>query len=304
MIDFYKRSSLIHEIYDSNIRTIPIQPSPADRWSLAGEATSAAYCLDTSYDGTTLVSGHQNGTLHAWDTAKGRYGNQVSDLFSSVMNLHLLPPSGFPNQDPPNARLLNVVKPRYESSLTSNNMSVSGSGIPENYTFTAQFASMIRRPLAAHDLSLSFERALDHASFPDEFFEEGLTELAIWSNASESKTGASTTSGPPDDLQKEIARLKVQLRFEKSSKQVYMVRTVELGDELRRRDNVERNKRRMKKLGRLKRANMETERRNTEMGTVTREGESVMDTGGDDKEAMNEEYSSSTEELTGSELGR
>ncbi|SLM34719.1 WD40/YVTN repeat-like-containing domain [Lasallia pustulata] len=80
LVDFYKNASLTQALHDPALQSTPTQALPSDRWALPSAATSAALCLDVSYDGTSILSGHQNGKVQIWDIAKGRYNIQLADF--------------------------------------------------------------------------------------------------------------------------------------------------------------------------------------------------------------------------------
>lgn len=287
-----------HPIYDPSLRTTPTQPPPTDRWPLPAEGTSVALCVETSYDGTTLISGHENGKVQTWDIAKGRYSTQLADLASSVTNLHMLPPTGFPNQPKPALKFHDVVKPRYESTLNSNNTVSLSSSIPENYTFSAQFVSSIPLPSAKADPMLSFDQALTHPFFPQDLLDEGLRELAAYSSAGKSRPGTSLAADDPDQ-DTEVASLKQELAHAREAQEDYSRRMGAMRDELIRRDDVDRRKRRLKRLRRMKREKLDTERRKREMGEVLEKDEGGMEVDEEDEEGI-KGLSSSTEEVSDS----
>ena len=299
LVDFYKHPSLTHQIYDPELRIAPTQPPPEDCWSLPADVASAVVSLEISYDGTTLLSGHRDGKIQTWDIAKGRYATKLADIFSSVTNLRMLPPQGLLNNPAPYSKVLNVVKPRYESSLTGYNMSSMGSGVSETYTFSAQFACAIHLPSVTNNPMISFDQALTHCLFPSDLLDEGLAQLKTYSSIAR---GSSGPSGWHDDLdaeQSEIVTLKAQLRHARATSMAHAEHVVALGDELMRIQDTERRKRQMKKLGRIKKMDMEQHRRERAMAVVDQKQEVAMAM--DEKEEENTEFNSSTEELTGSE---
>jgi len=293
LVDFYKRPSLVHPIHDPSFRTTPTQPPPTDRWPLPAEGISAALCVETSYDGTTLVSGHENGKAQTWDIAKGRYSTQLADLTSSITNLHMLPPTGFPNKPKPALKIHNVVKPRYESTLSSSNTASISSGIPENYTFSAQFVSSIPLPSAKTDPMLSFDQALTHPFFPQDLLDKGLRELATYPLTGKPHPGTSVAADDPGAEDAEIVALKKELA--RAREVQYAMRV-----ELVRRDDVDRRKRRLKRLRRMKREKLDTERRKRAMGEVVGKDGGVMELDEEDEEGI-KELSSSTEEFSDSD---
>ncbi|MCJ1474579.1 Pre-rRNA-processing protein ipi3 [Lambiella insularis] len=301
LIDFYKQHTLYRSIDNAELRATPTQPLPTDRWSLPAEIASAALCLDVSYDGTTVLSGHQNGKVYTWDITRGRYRAHFADAASSITNIRMLPPAGFPNQLSPALKTLKAVKPRYENSFTGSDMSLVGSGIPETYAFTAQLSSSVHRSSAASSAMLSFEHALTHCLFPLDLLDDGRAQLATLSSTSKSGTGRSGRARGGDEAEEsEVETLRRQLRLVHAMQTAHMEHAIELGDELLRIQDADRRKRRMKKLGRLKRMRLETNRRQREMGGVVekRPDEMDLDNGGGSGGAG---ASSSTEEFSGSE---
>ena len=297
LVDFYKQPSLLHPIYDPSRRTTPTQPPPTDRWPLPANGTSAALCVETSYDGTTLISGHENGKVQTWDIAKGRYSTQLAYLSSSVTNFHMLPPTGFPNQPRPALKIHNVVKPRHDRTLSGSITACLSGGIPENYTFSAQFVSSISFPSAKADPMLSFDQELTHSFISQHLLDEGLRELATCSSAGKSRLGISLAA---DDQDTEIASLKKELARVQEAKKDCSHRIGAMRDELIRRDDVERRKRRLKRLRRMQREKLDKERRKREMGEVVEEDEGGMELGEEDEEGIRE-LSTSTDEFTDSD---
>ena len=300
LIDFHRSPSLAHPIYDSALRTTPTQPPAADRWSLPGGNRSAALCIEISYDGTCVLSGHQDGKVQAWDIAKGRYGNQLADVTFGVTNISILPLSGFPNEDSQGLTIHTVVKPRYESSLGSSNPSLTSNGVPENYTFSAQFLNSIPMAPASSDPLLSFDRALTDLSFPQDILDDGLTQLAIFSSDAQPQTNCSSTGDDANPAATEIARLNVQLAHARQLQYSYLQRMCDFNDELRRREDIERRKRRLKRLRRMKDAQQATEMRRREMGEAVEQKATAIVMDDEDENAI-QELSSTAEECTASD---
>ncbi|KAL8697854.1 MAG: hypothetical protein Q9201_006894, partial [Fulgogasparrea decipioides] len=217
VLNFYKQSSLIHQHYDSNQQSTPTQPPPSDRWHPPETSSSPALCIQISYDSTTLLSGHENGKCHTWNIAKGNYNTQLADLTLPITNLTILPPTGFPNPRKANIKLHNVVKPRYESSLFDGTSSggtrsnATGSGIPINYTFTAQFLSTLPLPSDMPPQSRELDEALTHPSFPTWMLEEGIAELASLNHPSSASYSNPSNNDEIDALRQQNATLKGEL---------------------------------------------------------------------------------------------
>ncbi|KAL8710222.1 MAG: hypothetical protein Q9220_005153 [cf. Caloplaca sp. 1 TL-2023] len=267
ILDFYKaKTSPTHPFHDPNQQSAPIQPSPSDRWQLSNEPLrSPTLCLQVSYDSTALLSGHENGKIHAWNTAKGSYNTQIDDLVLPVTNLLMLPPTGFPDPPTPNVKLHHVVKPRYESSLDVTNK--SGSTIPIDYTFTAHFLSKLPpRGASVSDLDV----ALKHPSFPPALLEEGISELMTSDSVNESHGF--------DALRAQNKTLESQLRDAVAA-------VKQLEKERKRREEDDSVKSARKKRKRIQRMEMQERRRKIVMGEMEMngagEGEGAQESDGD-----------------------
>ena len=313
LVDFYKQSSLTHALYDPALRSTPTQPPPSDRWLLPSEASSSVLSLDVSYDGTALLSGHQNGIIQTWDIAKGRYNKQLTDFSSPATNLLILPPTGFPNTHVPNLKVHNVVKPRYESSLQGSNAASTGNMAPENYTFVAQFTSTLPlaqfSPKGSSNQPLSdFQATLTHPSFPLSLLEEGIAELSTFSAPKSSSTLTRPLDGNTDDKDPELANLHLEihnLRAQVNHAQAVQIasteRALKLSDELARRNAEEKVKKMAKKKRRLRRMRVEEVKRKRYMGEKLGSGDEEMEEGKAEGEGEEESLSSSTDELTPSD---
>ncbi|KAL8968123.1 MAG: hypothetical protein Q9183_002614 [Haloplaca sp. 2 TL-2023] len=175
ILDFYKQEQLTHTHRDpAHQTTSPIQPPTSDRWCLPDSLSSAAQSIALTYDGSTLLSGHENGHVYAWNIAAGKYASTLATDFSlPITNLVFLPPTGFPDKEPPNVKLVNVIKPRFhESSIGHGN---NDGMVPWNYTHTMQFIHPL--PLFKNPPS-NMDRALTHPSFPGSMLDEGVAELS------------------------------------------------------------------------------------------------------------------------------
>ena len=304
LIDFFKHSQHTNPLHDPTLHSTPTQPSPSDRWLLAPEVSSAILCLDISYDGTHVVSGHQNGKVYTWNVAKGTY-KQLADFAFPVTNLHMLPPTGFPNTPKVSLRIHNVVKPRYESSLYGSNIRSIGDVVPDNYTFTAQFTSTLSLPeyssTGTSDALMSeFEAALAHPSFGLSLLEEGIAELA---NLSSTRTTILSTSsldsnaeGEDSELAKlhlEIHNLRAEANHARAMQTSSQDKVLELEDVLSRKRVEETVKKMAKKRRRLRRMKADEIKRKIFMGEEVGSGDEGMNEEDDEGEGL----SSSSDEL-------
>ncbi|KAL8839590.1 MAG: hypothetical protein Q9170_001694 [Blastenia crenularia] len=290
ILNFYSQPSLTHPLYDPNQQSTPTQPPPSDRWHLPETSSSPLLCIQVSYDGTALLSGHEDGKIQAWNIAKGKYNVQLADFTLPVTNLCMLPPLGFPNAPTPSIKLQNVVKPRWESSLdTSNGNSI----IPSNYTYTAQYTSRLPypNPPAHYD---DLDEALTHPSFPTSILEEGIAELAVLNDPSTHKQ----SSEESNFLRKENANLKTQVDDALGRQRDAIGEVLKLKQEQFRREEDDAVKKARKKRRRIRVMEVEERRRKVVMGEVVDggdgRGEVEMMEAGDGEEGL----SSDTDEMS------
>ena len=280
LVDFFKQTTTTQPLHDLSRDSAPIQSPTSDKWAMPKDSSSLIHCLQVSYDGTMLVSGHENGKVHAWDVARGRYKQQIVDFAAPVTNLILLPPTGFLVHDKPPLKLHNVVKPRYENFT---NGSQGNAALPANYNFTAQFTSDI--PLYGPQSKDLFHEALVHASFPTSLLDEALIELtAQGSNMSNDDSTALA------ELRAQNTALSSQL-----TQAVATVRERDREDWKRKQDEAIKASRKQKR--RLRQMQIDQVKRKKEMG------ESINSEDVEMAEAEEEEQdlSSDTDEITDSD---
>ncbi|KAK5679313.1 Pre-rRNA-processing protein ipi3 [Elasticomyces elasticus] len=149
----------------------PFQPAASSKWKSADASHGVTLSVALSFDGSTLLSGHQSGSVLAWDVASGRVQASIlqNPLPGPVTNLLFLPVMGFSQKDTRKLRIASVVKPKFGAFD-------SGDGnVPGNYAINVELPSSIK--------TLSkFERALVAPAFPQSLLDEGLGELASWAN--------------------------------------------------------------------------------------------------------------------------
>jgi pre-rRNA-processing protein IPI3 len=223
-VDFYddvQKTVPTDVLRDSSSSHRPVQPSPKTRFGADSQKLGGALSLTLSWDGTTLVSGHESGKVIAWDIAKSNFIAMLTNLPGPVSNLQFLEPTGFPDAPARNFKIQTVVKPKQDAGSAGG-----GNGlIPAGYTLNMQLTGRLRtdRVSAAETMSTSksaFEDALTHSSFPVSMLEESLAELESWT--APTKGSAVSTSdfmalehgdnpGPSDSQQAELKELKSQV---------------------------------------------------------------------------------------------
>ncbi|KAI4279035.1 MAG: hypothetical protein LQ337_000550 [Flavoplaca oasis] len=294
IINFYKPNHHLHGLFDPSQQSTPTQPPPSDRWHPHGPLSSPVHALQVSYDSATLISGHGDGKVHTWDTAKGKYSAQLADFILPVTNLLMLPPTGFPITQTPNLKLHDVVKPRYETFHNMNTGISGDTSVPINYSFTAQLLSTLPSQNTPSGLA-DLDAAMTHPSFPDCMLEEGIAELRALNNHS---------SGPldPDNMDQDDAlrtenkNLKHQLDDALRRQREAIAEVLEYDQQSLRRREEESIKKARKKRRRIRKMEAEERMRKVVMGEVV---ESARENGDEEaQDETDEDLSSDTDELS------
>ena len=214
LVDFYANHSFIDAVHDPALHSMPTQPSSSDHWSAPKGPPSPALTIQYSYDGTILLSGHENGTIQKWDTAGGQHGTQLIDLGAPVTNLKILPPVGFSAVKTPLLKTNYVTKPRYENTMNGATSSASQLSIPIDYTFTAQLLASLQTSEPT-----SFDIALSSPVFPPSLISASLASFNHSNNNNNNTTSKShhlpptqTPSDPSEssEMSNEITKLETQ----------------------------------------------------------------------------------------------
>ncbi|EAW09250.1 putative ribosomal assembly complex component Ipi3 [Aspergillus clavatus NRRL 1] len=231
-VDFYKNQSIQHPLHDPSLQSTPAQPSAEDRWLPPSPDVGAVHSLSLSYDGMTLLSGHQNGKVLSWNVGRRKYASTLADYTHPVTNLIMLPLGGLASPALELKRVAHtIVKPRYDHALSES--SNAAGTVPSEYTFSTHLlASNTPKPTAKSHSSNQFSEALTHTFFPESLMEEGLAELASFKSAG--TNGVLVSSAPQSvvdrvttvdnsqvtSLEEEIATLKKKLATNETARQV------------------------------------------------------------------------------------
>lgn len=198
LLKFYIDHAFTHLLHSSHVTSTPSHPAVKDRWQPPSPQSSATLSIQLSYDGATLLSGHRDGTVQSWDVAKGLFTTTLADFSAPVTNLKILSPIGFSISSTPPLKLHKVVKPRYESSAGAYENLSTASGLPANYTITAQFATTLSGEPS------DFQKSLTSPTFSSSLLDASIAELASVTSAIEDPTG-------DDDLGEQNTHLLAQL---------------------------------------------------------------------------------------------
>lgn len=308
MFSFYPRHPLLHPLHDSTLQSTPTQPPPADRWLSQNPTPSATLSMQLSHDGTTLISGHEDGTIQTWDTATGHSITTLADHSAPITNLKMLVPTGFPTACTPSLKAHHIVKPRYESSLGDSS---SISGVPANYIFTTQFTSTLT---PSSPYSTDFQSALTSPTFPPSLLDASIADLIALPPSTKEPINPNNPS--PDDLAAQNTLLLSQLNAALHTQREAMKQVLEMDRERMRKAEEEKVKKERKRRRRERRREEEKKKRaevtgnlfvkiggaGAESGLETVEGTSAKRSG-DEHEIPEEreELSSSTDEISDSE---
>ncbi|CRG82920.1 Pre-rRNA-processing protein crb3/ipi3 [Talaromyces islandicus] len=235
-IDFYEGLSAQHPLHDAKLQNTPSQINAEDQWITPSTDKGAATALALSYDGMSLYSGHPNGSVLSWDVARGKYSSTVAEYLSSVTNLHMLHPTGFPSSasENPSFTIPNTVKPQYNPNISD--MSQGAGNAPSNYTFNVQLTPH------SHDSSAVFSEALTHPSFPASLIEEGLAELTSFGQGQAVNNSTTHPAALTNDsidssqlaaLEEEIASLRKQLSVSEAARRAETDEVVKLKTDIR-----------------------------------------------------------------------
>lgn len=163
-------------LYTAANALAPIQAKSV-KWTSPDAATGSVLDLSVSFDGSSLLSGHQSGAVLSWDVASvtGHMNNMLPQgpLPGPVTNLSFLPVTGFANENDSRLRLDAVVKPRFGAFQDSD----AGQGaVPGSYALSAQLKG------SNDDFGPAsiFSQALHAPTFPSQLLDDGLSELASW----------------------------------------------------------------------------------------------------------------------------
>ncbi|KAL4953236.1 WD40-repeat-containing domain protein [Aspergillus filifer] len=186
-VKFYNQQSVQHPLHDASLQAAPAQASFEDRWLPPSADSGAAHALTLSYDGMTLLSGHENGKVYSWNVGRRKYASTVADFTHPVTNVIMLPLDGLHQQAANLKRVAHtIVKPRYDHTLSENTHAAGA--VPADYEFSTHLLRPSSEITAGSDW---FMEAFSHSSFPTSMLEQGLAELAALG-----QPGSNTASVP------------------------------------------------------------------------------------------------------------
>lgn len=180
-------------LYDT-IDAAPIQVKAEHSWSAAASDLGAVNCITLSYDGTTLLSGHVEGTINRWDVAKHRIVSEIANLHQSVSYIEMITPEGLRHEDHAYT-IPTIVKPRLELNAEMTESTVN---MPASYSLTAQIVQ--GAPLSG--TSDDIDAVLSGGLFPDFMLDEATQAMTAMSAGIPNSTSSSTATANKSDTYK------------------------------------------------------------------------------------------------------
>ena len=149
----------------------PIQPPSSSLWRPPDKSSGATLSMSISFDGCTILSGHESGAILSWDIGRKGLSSTIlqAPLPGPVTNLQFFSVTGFAVLEKRTLQVPSVVKPKFGAFDNANGT------VPSNYALAVQFPSDTSRRQDS-----AFVQALLHSSVPNALLDDGLRELANW----------------------------------------------------------------------------------------------------------------------------
>ena len=204
-IEFLRESALSH-IYDPSKSTAPLEPAAASRWFSVNtdhsKEKSGTLSLCLSYDGTMLLSGHEDGSINQWDVGGGRFaGNLCRHDRAPISNLMFERPRGFLQSTAPRRRNVKIVKPKTHENFSR----VLAPELGATYASATQFLvsrgyeSNCGRHYTRSNRRTDSRCNLCNVGLPDWLLRENIEEpVARQDTSAKGSTSMSDSTGPSD----------------------------------------------------------------------------------------------------------
>jgi pre-rRNA-processing protein IPI3 len=183
----------------ANSAIMPVQIEEDKKWRQAS-ASSAVHAIAISYDGTTLLTGHDDGSILRWDVAKHKVANEVTKLGQPVTNIRMLRPNGLPDSSQPAFIIPEVVKPKLEFNAQ---LEQGSSDIPSTYKLHANLTGSAAGSDRTPDAVLS---AIISDGWDDDLLDDAVS--AVETGSQTSRVNGIASAGSSDRLAQENAELR------------------------------------------------------------------------------------------------
>lgn len=231
LVDFYdlKSEDAINGksmLHTADAQTMPIQTPASSHWpvpSNSGSTPGAVLSIGLSWDGMTLLSGHANGQVTAWDVGRRSWQSNLVTMAGPVTNLQILPMEGLSNDSKKRReiKVVKVVKPKFEIETQQQ----GNTQISSNYTMTAQLLGDVGdNGLHGYNLQTGKQRSklqqafLCATGFPTDTIKDSLAELVAWKEQSQGSTYTSIPNSAPPVLASTTPADFMELETDDSSK--------------------------------------------------------------------------------------
>jgi hypothetical protein len=276
LVDFYSKGTVEHPVhsYDSPMTAVS-EPERTDRWIPEASEKTAIHSIAITYDGTKVLTGHESGRLHAWDLGTGKMVHEkIATMIGSVTNLCMLPITGLARPERELTTLTTVVKPKHAGLLNVPEGQLGS--LPEKYVLQARF----QRPITAYparDVWNGGPRANPlMADFAACAFEAGWTATSLEEDIAALQepelTGRrSVLSVLSSQGETEVEELHGLLARKTEESLELRARVEQLGTELVRLRQANRDRKRLHRIKRVRRSEAEEQRRKSATHTAPAE---------------------------------
>ena len=250
---------------ESETSAAPVQLRSKDRWRSPEVSNQRTVALGVSFDGTLLVSGHEDGKIHVWDVAKRARVRCAFDHQAPISNIVMLPPEGFPSKSADSDKTATIQRPKIGGTFGVTNDIPQERMIPKDYSLTRHFDHDLEVPRLSgvcneKQLLVEFDAYLHHPAYPTSLLREGLNDFAkssserdrSWSDRSPDSNGNSEefqqlhrhlgasrklyrhTAEQVQSLKNELHWFQRREKFREEAKKTRRLRRLEEADVMRR----------------------------------------------------------------------
>ena len=170
----------LYDLHNTQEPSAPVQPPQSSKWTFTDKSNGAALAISLSFDGCTLLSGHESGAILRWDVGRRAFDRNLLQMPfpGPITNMAFLPVTGFGEASGRKLKVSAVVKPKF-GAFDGSNGAVSG-----NYALSVELASTFPDTRKS-----DFEQALTAPTFPAAMLEEGLNEVLTLGKGNQTLSG-------------------------------------------------------------------------------------------------------------------
>lgn len=203
LVDILSASTVEHW-NGSSSTTMPSRVTAKDVWKPSSHLGSCV-CMTLSYDGTSLLTGHANGSIVQWDVAKRRMATEITNVGQPVTNISMLRPDGLPQPHKPFI-VKEVVKPKLELNTRQDNGTC---GIPARYNLHATLLG-VQQPFESTSRDLVLD-AITKDGWPDQMLDDAVRAIEMTSEHTTSTNIYDRNLAEKERLEDQVSDLKKEL---------------------------------------------------------------------------------------------